>query len=614
MSLAKTILSRLFGSVADEDEIENSVPEVQEEEVPQPQPNPASLQLPMEHPLNKLWTLWSEQTGQTPFPELCLEGLPEQKEILSVNELERELTRLRQLVTSTASERAGKAVPKEEEPLLDRGAYGAGDSNNYDTAHETDALEGSSSGAGTQDKGHTEEEIQKKSRPDLDAQVVVFSAKSQMAAWLLVYPPVGQGKEVSRDMLVQALKENKVEFGVDTALFDKLPTDANRYFHLFFAAEGRPAVHGKDGYTIDRFPRKKQREMKVNEAGQVDYAELNIVNNADQGDVICQIVEPTEGVAGRNISNKELPAKDGKKVTVPKGRNTTLSEDGTALIATKPGHVEFDGRNFQVKPVMDIGKNVDYSTGNINFLGDIHIRGDVCSGFTVRAMGNITVDGVVEASTIEAGGDLIVVKGVKGNNQAVIKACGSIYAKYLESTVVCAQEELQTDCIINCDVYSDGQVQACSGRGIIIGGKIRASGEVKANIVGSKSECLTSVILGGHPSDDFEYENLIREIEELELEYEEIERQPDSPAKMRSLPMLRMKLSVNRTKLKQFETFIQEAKETPQNQEEIQDGRKLVCGIAYPGTEVTIGDVTHRLEHETQHCRAVLLDGEIHFL
>ena len=78
--------------------------------------------------------------------------------------------------------------------------------------------------------------------------------------------------------------------------------------------------------------------------------------------------------------------------------------------------------------------------------------------------------------------------------------------------------------------------------------------------------------------------------------------------------MLRMKLSVNRTKLKQFETFIQEAKETPQNQEEIQDGRKLVCGIAYPGTEVTIGDVTHRLEHETQHCRAVLLDGEIHFL
>ena len=342
--------------------------------------------------------------------------------------------------------------------------------------------------------------------------------------------------------------------------------------------------------------------------------EKNIVNNADQGDVICQIVEPTAGVSGRTILDQVIPAKDGKKVIVPKGRNTKLSEDGTTLIATKPGHVEFDGRNFQVKPVMDIGKNVDYSTGNINFLGDIHIRGDVCSGFTVRAMGNITVDGVVEASTIEAGGDLVVVKGVKGNGQAVIKACGSIYAKYLESTVVCAKEELQTDCIINCNVYSDGQVQACSGRGIIIGGKIRAAGEVKANIVGSKSECLTSIVLGGRPSDDFEYETLLREIGELESEFEELEKQPDSPAKVRNLPMVRMKLSVNRTKIKQFEAYIQEAKEEPQEQDEKQDERRLVCGIAYPGTEVTIGDVTQRLGHETQSCRAVLAGGEIRFM
>lgn len=610
MSLAKTILSRLFGSASDKDEIENPVSEVQEEEAPQP--NPASLQLPLEHPLNKLWALWSEQAGQAPIPELCLEGPPEHREILSANELERELIQLRQLVTSTASERADEAVPEEEGLLIDDEVHEDADSDNEDTAPEVDGTKESVSEA--ENQSNKEEETQNKPLPDLDAQVVVFSTKNQMAAWLLVYPPVGQGKEVSRDMLVQALEDHEVEFGVDTAVLDNLPMENNRYFHLFFAAEGSPAVHGKDGYTIDRFPRKKQREMKVNEAGQVDYSELNIVNNADQGDIICQIVEPTEGVPGRNIFNKVLPAKDGKKVTVPKGRNTTLSEDGTALIATKPGHVEFDGRNFQVKPVMDIGKNVDYSTGNINFLGDIHIRGDVCSGFTVRAMGNITVDGVVEASTIEAGGDLVVVKGVKGNNQAVVKACGSIYAKYLESTVVCAKEELQTDCIINCNVYSDGQVQACSGRGIIIGGKIRAAGEVKANIIGSKSECLTSLVLGGRPSDDFEYETLLREIEELEEEFAEIEKQPDSPAKVRNLPMVRMKLSVNRTKLKQFETYIQEAKETPQNQEQIQDGRKLVCGIAYPGTEITIGDVTHRLEHETQHCRAMLLDGEIRFL
>ena len=53
-------------------------------------------------------------------------------------------------------------------------------------------------------------------------------------------------------------------------------------------------------------------------------------------------------------------------------------------------------------PALDIPANVDFSTGDINFLGDVCIHGDICSGFTVRAIGNITVGGVVEACTVEA--------------------------------------------------------------------------------------------------------------------------------------------------------------------------------------------------------------------
>lgn len=77
--------------------------------------------------------------------------------------------------------------------------------------------------------------------------------------------------------------------------------------------------------------------------------------------------------------------------------------------------------------------------------------------------------------------------------------------------------------------------------------------------------------------------------------------------------MVRMKLSVNRTKLKQFETYMVGVKEETQDQEEKPDERRMVCQIAYPGTEVTIGDVTGRLEHETQHCKAVLRENEIRF-
>lgn len=609
MSLVKTILSSLFGTVLDEEEKEN--PDLEEQAAEEVVlPDPASLQLPSGHPVNKLWDLWSEQAGLSPTPEFCLNGLSGEHEILSTVELEKELVRLRQLVTSTAEKRMKEAepipVPESDSDEEDPKSVPESDSDEAETKSVSEEEEALSD-------EETQENIPEKILPDLDAQVVIFTIKNQLAAWLLVYPPVGHGREVSREMLVQALEESEVDFGVDKDLLNQLPAADDRYFHLFLAAEGIPAIHGKDGYVIDNFPREKQQELPVNESGQVNYAELNIVHNADIGDVICQIVEPTDGEDGRTVFDKEIPAKDGKKAVVPKGRNTELSEDGSTLTATKPGHVEFDGRNFQVKPVMEIGRNVDYSTGNINFLGDIHIHGDVCSGFTVRAMGTITVDGVVEASTIEAGEDLVVVKGVKGNGQAVIKSCGSVYTKYLESSIVCVKETLQTDYIINCNVYSDGQIQACSGRGIIIGGKIRAAGEVKANIVGSKSECLTSIILGGHPSDDFEYESLVREITELEIEYDELEKQPDSPTKVRNLPMMRMKLSVDRAKLKQFEKFMEVEKEEPRYQDEKPDERCLVCDTAYPGTEVTIGEVTYRLEHENKHGRAALCEGEIRF-
>ena len=109
----------------------------------------------------------------------------------------------------------------------------------------------------------------------------------------------------------------------------------------------------------------------------VDYMSLNFIRNVSKGEPICRIFAPTDGVPGRTVLDRELTAVDGKKASAPVGRNTELSEDGSELLASMTGHVEFSGRSFQVKPVLEIAGNVDYSTGNINFTGDVTIRGDV---------------------------------------------------------------------------------------------------------------------------------------------------------------------------------------------------------------------------------------------
>ncbi len=438
---------------------------------------------------------------------------------------------------------------------------------------------------------------------DLDAKVQVFTTEDKLTAWIFIFPPYGNGKDVTNEMILKALDMSRIKYGINEQ-FLKLPKF--EYFGLYFAAFGIPPLNGKDGYIIDLFSRNHVQAFSEDESGKVDYASLETFQTITKGEIICRIAPPTEHEDGRKVTDEIAYAHVGKPAVFPKGRNTEISEEGDALIASIDGHVEFSGRNFQVKPVLEIGGNVDFSTGNINCLGDIHIRGDITSGFTVRATGNITVDGVIEACIVEAGTDLVVRKGVQGNNKAILRAHRSIFAKYIESSRVYVRENLETECIVNCEVYSDGKVTVRTGRGTIIGGEVRAAQEVSANIVGARSECFTSIVLGGRPCEEFERKNLDREIGELETELKKIERQPDSPAKLRQMSKLRMQVSANKLKLQQFDKALEKLGEDPD------PGRgRLVCSTVYPGSEVTISGSSMRVDRENRMCIFSLVAGEV---
>lgn len=442
----------------------------------------------------------------------------------------------------------------------------------------------------------------------LDARPWFFLSSDKLYAWMVAFPPIGPGTELSREMIYQELSEHGISFGVDTKLVDRIAHERERYFTLYLVARGKPAFDGRNGNIVDYFPRTVERVLEVNEFGQVDYTALNLIYNVEEGQEICRLIRPTEGEPGRTVLDQEVPAKSGKSVPLPKGRNTEISEDGDALVAAIPGHVEFTGRTFQIKPVLDIDGNVDFSTGNIKFVGDVNIKGDVLSGFTVRAMGNIHVSGVIEAgSTVEAGGDLTVVKGILGDGTTVIRASRCIFSKYIENSTIVVRENLQTDCIVNGSIYCDGDVIVRSGRGSIIGGRVWAADKISASAVGAKSECRTSVSLGGLPCTNFERDTIRKELRELKQELERLENQLDSPAKSSLLGKTRMKISVAELKLKQMEEDLNAMKAELKEK----DSGRLECSIAYPGTELIFGNEILRLRQEARQCVAKMLCGEI---
>lgn len=447
-------------------------------------------------------------------------------------------------------------------------------------------------------------------RPDVDEQVLVCLSQDEMVAWMLLFPPVGEGKKQNMLQLLQSLAACGVSSGVNLSRVKEISAREERYFQLYPVAWGTLPVPGEDGYVIERHPSAQKRCAPIRELGKEDYVSLNLVQDIEKGDIICEIVPPTRGTAGNTVTGTRLPAQEGTAAEVPQGRNTELTEDGRYLVAAQFGHVEFTGRNFQVKPILEVFQSLEHPEDSVNFLGDVHIHGDVCCGVTVRAMGNIQVDGVIEACTIEAGENLVVSSGVQGQDCAVIRAHKSIYAKYLEHCQVYARESVLADCIIDCNVYSDGKVSVRTGRGAVVGGNIRAASEVSATTVGSKAERLTYIGLGGAPCEDFERLQIQREYEVSCKELEREEKKPETPERKNQLSKMRLNLYVTRMKLDKCN---KEAK-IPMPPQPGEDRRWLICDTAYPGTVVTIDRSVFRVETIRQNCRIGLIGTRVGYV
>lgn len=539
---------------------------------PSPLSSASAVELEDNHPIYQLHDIRRRESGYLPRPRLVLD----EDGVLDENLVQRELGRVKAFVTGVCAARLKEI----------NGTQNAKSKRSF------------------------EDEFEEEEPEPLDAQTYFYLSADKLYAWMLILPPAYGGEEITREEIYRGMEMEDITFGVNEQLADRLSHDEGRYFSLFLIAQGKPAFDGKNGNIVEHFPREIVRVLDVDEYNQVDYTALNLIYNVDEGEEICRLILPTEGEPGRTVQDEEIPAKEGKPAPLPQGRNTEISEDGLSLVASIAGHVEYNGGKFQVKPVLDIAGDVDFSTGDIKFLGDVNIGGDVLSGFSVQAMGNIHVDGALEAGcSVEAGGDLVVVKGILGDGETVVRSQRSVFSKYIENATIQARDTLQTDCIINGNIFCDGEVLVKSGRGTVMGGRVWAAKRLSASIIGAPSECRNQITLGGKPYTSFERELLQREIQALNEELERLDSQPESRVRTSLIQKAQAKLSVARLK----QNHLEEETAVPPDPYAMDNGR-LECGIAYAGTEIRYEDQVLRLRHDTRQCVATVVNQELMIL
>ena len=98
------------------------------------------------------------------------------------------------------------------------------------------------------------------------------------------------------------------------------------------------------------------------------------------------------------------------------------------------------------------------------------VRGNVLSGFEIEAGGNIEVNGVVEAATLRAEGDIIIKRGMHGNGKGSLTAGNDIVSKYIESAKVQARNDIKFEAIMHCDIKCGNKLMLGGRKGLLVGG------------------------------------------------------------------------------------------------------------------------------------------------
>jgi len=90
------------------------------------------------------------------------------------------------------------------------------------------------------------------------------------------------------------------------------------------------------------------------------------------------------------------------------GKNTLMTADGKYIVSACDGHIMYGTGCFNVEDTVTVKSDLDISVGNIDFFGDIYIKGNVMEGFSVKAGRSLKIEGTVFSADLAAGGDITI--------------------------------------------------------------------------------------------------------------------------------------------------------------------------------------------------------------
>jgi uncharacterized protein (DUF342 family) len=256
-------------------------------------------------------------------------------------------------------------------------------------------------------------------------------------------------------------------------------------------AQGRPPEHGTDA----------KLHWLVTEPDQVDedtsFYDRCAYVMVQTGQVVGQIEPATHGQDGLDVIGNPAPATPGQPLEIAFDQ-TIVQDEHNQLVAQIDGQLVRQPTKAYITQELEIKSSVDFSTGNLDFSGNILVYEAVRDRFEVKATGHVEVRGVIETATVKSGGDLTARGGIAGHRAGELHISGDLIARYLNRGL----GEIAGDLYIEREVMDSllsvaGAVPAPSST--LIGGILATGGAIDVKVIGSEAGTATELVLGCSP-------------------------------------------------------------------------------------------------------------------
>lgn len=236
--------------------------------------------------------------------------------------------------------------------------------------------------------------------------------------------PTKDSTPITSEQLINEIKKQNIIYGIDwsaCSLVDNINKETT-----ITIAKGKPCVPSVNADIKTHFSDKYKELIPIEKEEKVNFKNRYKFTCVKPGDLLVEKTPPIYGKPGINVKCQVITPKPPKDIELIAGPGTKINDEKKQISSTINGrpliHRFKDKVIIKVVPSLKYEGDVDMSTGNIQFSGDILISGSVKDGMTVKSQGQIVIGKIVSNANLQAS------EGVR--------ICGNAISSYIDADSV----------------------------------------------------------------------------------------------------------------------------------------------------------------------------------